>query len=75
MPESGGTTWTGNEYGRWLFEQGVSFTQYDEKGYVIKGMPEQYHQTTWCVDKVIDWVRFSAAKGTTAGLVLQCQRV
>lgn len=70
LPESGGTYWSGNAYSHWLFRQGVSYksTDYDEKGYVKVGMDEEYHATTWCADKVIDWIRYSAAEKQMQGI-------
>lgn len=64
LPESGGAYWTGNEYGRWLFKQGKYFVEdnYDERGYVQIGMDEKVHFTKWCVDNVIDQIRYSAAE-------------
>lgn len=69
LPESGGTYWTGNEYSHWLFKRGAAYVShnYDEKGYVKVGMDEENHATTWCADKVIDWIRYSAAEKKAIG--------
>jgi len=64
LPESGGTYWSGNEYAHWLFNKGVEYKSkdFDEKGYVKIGMKEEDHATTWCADKAIEWIRYSAAE-------------
>jgi arylsulfatase len=63
IPESGGCNWPGNEYARWLFENNVLFERkdYDKNGYVQVGVPEEYHQTKWCMDKAIEWINYSCA--------------
>jgi arylsulfatase A-like enzyme len=45
-------------YTRWCFEQGVEIARTDrEDSQEVKhGMPEQYHQTTWCAQKAIDFI-------------------
>ena len=62
LPESGGTYWSGNEYSHWLFKRGkkYKYPDFDKMGYVKIGMDEEDHFTKWCVDKAIDWIRYSA---------------
>ncbi len=69
LPESGGTYWSGNEYSQWLFKQGkkYEYPNFDEKGYVKTGMDEDAHFTKWCVDKAIDWIKYSAAEKEAYG--------
>ncbi len=47
-----------NQYHRWLKEKGVEYktTNYDECAWIEKGMPEEYHQTTWCVEKAKSFI-------------------
>jgi arylsulfatase len=54
--------WPTNEYTQWLLSQGVSFNTPPYKGskYVEAGMPAEYHQTTWCAQKAIDFIEANA---------------
>lgn len=63
VPESGGCNWLGNEYSRWLFEQGQNFQRNDADPYglVQTGVPERYHQTTWCMEKAERWIDYVSA--------------
>ncbi len=47
-----------NQYHRWLMEKGVTYqTQTHEKcQWIEKGMPEEHHQTTWCVEKAMSFI-------------------
>lgn len=55
--------WPTNEYHHWLREQGVTYDRHPlaETKYVESGMPEPYHQTTWCAQKAIDFIESNAA--------------
>ncbi|MDP6506871.1 MAG: sulfatase-like hydrolase/transferase, partial [Planctomycetota bacterium] len=54
--------WPTSEYGLWLKEQEVTYQtpRLDDSGHVLKGMPEEYHQTTWCAQKAIDFLESCA---------------
>jgi arylsulfatase len=47
-----------SSYIRWLREKGVEFKQPEKEGSVNlwEGMPEEHHQTTFCVEKAIDFL-------------------
>jgi arylsulfatase A-like enzyme len=51
--------WANNEYHVWLRQNGQEYKTPPFRGskHVHTGMPEQYHQTTWCVDKAIDFIQ------------------
>jgi arylsulfatase len=53
-----GPDWPTNEYIHWLREKGVRYQTPPSTGsrYVQVGMPEEYHQTTWCVQKAINFI-------------------
>lgn len=49
-----------NAYTAWLTSKGVSWNDlYGPKlsDYVIQGIPAEYHQTTWCAEMAIDFIR------------------
>lgn len=50
--------WPTNEYVNWLLEKGVKFEQSrsPDSKYVQVGMPVEYHQTTWCAQKAINFI-------------------
>ncbi|WP_332445931.1 sulfatase family protein [Sphaerochaeta sp.] len=55
-----------NEYYRWLADQwGTSYktTPRQETTWVQDGMPEEQHQTTWCAQKAIEFMRQHADDG------------
>jgi arylsulfatase len=54
--------WPTNEYIHWLQGQGVTLERAprDDCRYVDVGMPERYHQTTWCAQKAIDFIETNA---------------
>lgn len=59
--------WANNEYHVWLRHNGQ---RYDPKPYrgsrhVQTGMPEQYHHTTWCTDRAIDFIESNAIHQNT----------
>lgn len=57
--------WPTNEYGIWLKSKDVDFhTPFrGDSRYVREGMPEEHHQTKWCVDRAIDFFRAAAGHG------------
>ncbi len=50
--------WKANEYNQWLEQQGSKFYTPDREDcqYVQQGMPAEEHQTTWCVEKALDFM-------------------
>lgn len=56
--KAGPGNWIMNGYTRWLTERGIEYSTPPYKGskFVQAGMPSEYHQTTWCVDKAIDFI-------------------
>lgn len=54
--------WPTNEYATWLHEQGQRYerTPHPNCSYVQVGMPEAFHQTTWCVNKAITFMETNA---------------
>ena len=50
-----GTNWPANAYNQFLIDHGLDYVTPDREDcpYVQTGMPEEYHQTTWCVDEAI----------------------
>lgn len=52
--------WEENAYSQWLREQGTSWEEIyggPSTGYVKEGVPAAVHQTTWCTDVAIDFLR------------------
>jgi len=60
-----GGGWAANAHGLWLREKGVEYqdTPFEGSKYVSCGMPAEYHQTTWCVEKAIDFIQAAAGRG------------
>ncbi|MBN2450751.1 MAG: sulfatase-like hydrolase/transferase [Lentisphaeria bacterium] len=59
-----GKDWPTNEYMLWLDERGVPL-RHEPSGvsrYVQRGMPEEHHQTTWCIEKAIHFIRACAGR-------------
>lgn len=56
--------WPDNEYIQWLSDKGVEYSTPDRKDcpWVQVGMPEEHHQTTWCAEKAIEFIRDGAAQ-------------
>jgi arylsulfatase len=50
--------WTTNEYLLWLREQNQTFGSQEHpcSSHVRYGMPEPYHQTTWCVQQALNFI-------------------
>ncbi len=52
--------WPENEYTRWLAARGRTWDElYDGpiSDYVIAGVPAEFHQTTWCAEMTVDFIR------------------
>ncbi|MCA8990842.1 MAG: sulfatase-like hydrolase/transferase [Planctomycetaceae bacterium] len=58
--------WPENAYTQWLTSKGVTWEelyQGPEKDYVKHGIPTEYHQTTWCAEKAIEFINEAPADG------------
>jgi len=53
-----GYRWPLGDYSLWLKSVGKEYKRTPVEGcsYVCTGMPEKYHQTTWCADKAIEFM-------------------
>ncbi|MCA9087924.1 MAG: sulfatase-like hydrolase/transferase [Planctomycetaceae bacterium] len=52
--------WPENAYTQWLAKQGVTWEelyQGPQQGHVKEGIPTKYHQTTWCAEMAIEFMR------------------
>lgn len=50
--------WPENEYIQWLESQGHRWKDlYHPKGHAFAGVPAELHQTKWCADRAIDFMR------------------
>ena len=52
--------WPENAYQQWLTAKGVTWDELyrePETAYVKAGVPTEYHQTTWCAETAIDFIR------------------
>lgn len=49
-----------NQYQQYLKEQGITYQTTDVPfcKWIEAGMPEEYHQTTWCVDRAISYIDY-----------------
>lgn len=54
--------WPTNEYHHWLRRKGVEFERTPVRGsdYVTTSVPAEHHQTTWCVERAIDFLEATA---------------
>jgi arylsulfatase A-like enzyme len=55
----------GNEYqADWLQERGLEYeaTRFEDSEYVYTSMPAEHHQTTWTVQKAIDFIEFDSER-------------
>ena len=54
-----GPGWEDNEYEIWMRERGANWPTGTHPGskWVRTGFPEESHQTTWCAEKAIDFIR------------------
>jgi len=53
-----------NEYWAWLAQRGARFESrpHADSKWVHTGMPEELHQTTWCAEKAVEFIRARARK-------------
>ena len=58
---SGPAAWQGDSYGAWLRGLGVTYdaTPFEGSPNVSVGPPVEHHQTTWCVDRAIEFVTWA----------------
>jgi arylsulfatase len=52
--------WEENAYSQWLKKQGTSWNEIyngPTNGFVKEGVPAAFHQTTWCTEMAIDFMR------------------
>jgi arylsulfatase A-like enzyme len=56
------TNWPTNEYNLWLTQQGRDFESRPiaQSPHVSYGMPKEFHQTTWCVNKAMEFIEHGA---------------
>jgi arylsulfatase A-like enzyme len=54
--------WPTNGYSLWLKERGETFERrpFPDSPHIQLGMPEELHQTTWCVQRAINFVESNA---------------
>ena len=59
--------WATHEYFQWLREKGMKFKSQNVEGteLVQYGMEEEYHQTTWCTNKAINFIEANAEYGNS----------
>ena len=59
------SNWANNEYQTWLRENGHTYKDEPYKGskHVKTGMSEELHQTTWCVNKAINFIEANTLYG------------
>ncbi len=51
--------WPENEYTQWLAAKGTTWSELyggPITDYVIRGVPTEFHQTTWCAEKAIEFI-------------------
>ncbi len=57
--------WAENAYSQWLSSQGTSWEELyngPTTGFVKEGVPAEFHQTTWCAEMTIDFLRENAGR-------------
>jgi arylsulfatase len=57
--------WPENVYQQWLQRRGVNWDELyagPERRYVKEGVPAEYHQTTWCAEMAVDFVRANTGR-------------
>jgi choline-sulfatase len=66
--------WPSAEYNQWLRAQGVRFARKPFRGsqYVQTSVAPEYHQTTWCADRAIDFIEARAHTGQPWLFSLNC---
>ncbi|HEX8234861.1 MAG TPA: sulfatase-like hydrolase/transferase [Abditibacteriaceae bacterium] len=54
--------WPSSEYNQWLAAQGIKYSRKSFRGssYVETSMAPEYHQTSWCAEKAIDFIHAQA---------------
>ena len=59
------SNWATNQYTNWLRTNNVRHKTkpYKDSAVVLEGMPEAHHQTTWCAQRAIDFIRTNADFG------------
>lgn len=64
-PDDKGCNWPLNDYNIWLRQRDVSYRTrpYQSSPYIQEGMPQELHQTTYCTEKAIDFIRANAVYG------------
>lgn len=69
-----GTNWPMNEYSQYLAGMGMDYVTPDREDcpYVQEGMPEQYHQTSWCVDQAVTFMESARKYGRKWMFSLNC---
>ena len=69
-----GTNWPANAYNQFLIDHGLDYVTPDREDcpYVQTGMPEEYHQTTWCVDEAIRFMEGARTFGKSWMFSLNC---
>lgn len=69
-----GTNWPANAYNQFLIENGMDYVTPDREDcpYVQTGMPEEYHQTTWCVNEAIRFMETARTFGKDWVFSLNC---
>lgn len=58
--------WPENAYAQWLTRRGVTWEELyrgPEHKYVKAGVPAEHHQTTWCAETAIDFIRDQSRTG------------
>jgi choline-sulfatase len=67
--DTGGGWGLANEYRRWLEGKGATFETppHPLSRWVRIGMPEELHQTTWCVERAADFIRERASARAKEG--------
>ena len=57
--------WPENAYTQWLAEKGKTWEDVyggEISPYVLAGPPAEYHQTTWCAEKTVEFIRANSKR-------------
>ena len=57
--------WPENAYTQWLAEKGKTWEGVyggEISPYVLEGPPAEYHQTTWCAEKAVEFIRTNSER-------------
>ena len=51
--------WVSNEFFQWIKQKNAKYVtkRFKKSRFVQYGWPEEYHQTTWCIEKAISFIR------------------